>query len=105
MKKQPASPQATGGVGHIFEYRIAAIMLTHFSCQTRPPGLQVPVGKEGMQQRAFGYELDDIVLYAEQGRLTTEFQVKRTLTVHPVIPSFIDVVSQALDVVSQALET
>jgi len=50
-----------------------------------------------MQQRALGYELDDIVLYAEQGPLTTEFQVKRTLTVTPSDTEFIDVVSQALE--------
>jgi hypothetical protein len=41
----------------------------------------VTVGKVGMQQWALGYELDDSVLYAEQGPHTTEFQVKRTLTV------------------------
>ena len=92
------SPLATGGAGHIFEYRIAAIMLAHLLGHTRPPGLEVELAKVGMQQRALGYDLDDIVLYAESGPLTTEFQVKLTVTVTPSDREFLDFVSQALQV-------
>jgi hypothetical protein len=81
----------------LFEYRIAAIMLAHLLCESRPPGLQVPVGRVGLQQRALGYVLDDIVLDAERGPLSTQFQVKRTLTVTPSDTEFVDVVSQALE--------
>jgi hypothetical protein len=101
VRKQPASPKSTGGLGHIFEYRVAAIMLAHLLCGTRPPGLQVAVTRVGMQQRALGYELDDIVLYAQQGPLSTEFQVKRTLSVTPSDAEFRDVVSQALEVLTK----
>jgi hypothetical protein len=99
-KKQPASPLATGGAGHLFEYRIAAIMLAHLLCESRPPGLQVPVVRVGLQQRALGYVLDDIVVHTERGPLSTQFQVKRTLTVTASDTEFGDVVSQALEVLN-----
>jgi len=76
-------------------------MLAHLLCGTRPPGLQVAVTRVGMQQRALGYELDDIVLYAQQGPLSTEFQVKRTLSVTPSDAEFRDVVGQALEVLTK----
>jgi hypothetical protein len=101
VRKRPASPQSTGGLGHIFEYRVAAIMLAHLLCHSRPPGLQVELAKMGMQQRALGYDLDDIVLYAERGPLATEFQVKRTVTITPSDVEFRDFVSQALHVLEE----
>jgi hypothetical protein len=92
---------ATGGAGHIFEYRIAAIMLAYLLCHARPPGLQVELAEVAMQQRALGYDLDDIVLHAERGPLATEFQVKRTVTVTPSDGEFLDFVSQALHVLKE----
>jgi hypothetical protein len=97
-KSQLVSPLTTGGAGHLFEYRIAAIMLAHLLSQSPPVGLQKPVVRVGLQQRALGYVLDDIVVDAEEGQLCTQFQVKRTLGVTPSDLEFLDVVSQALEV-------
>jgi len=100
IKRQVVSPQASGGAGHLFEYRVAAVMLAHLLCKTRPPGLQVPVASVGLQQRALGYVLDDIVVHAELGPLSTQFQVKRSVTITPSDAEFVDVVDQALEVLS-----
>jgi hypothetical protein len=101
IKKQVVSPQATGGLGHLFEYRVAAVMLAHLLCQTHPPGLLVRVARVGLQQRALGYVLDDIVVHAERGPVSTQFQVKRSVTITPSDAEFVDVVGQALVVLSE----
>jgi hypothetical protein len=101
IKRQVVSPRATGGEGHIFEYRVAAVMLAHLLCQTRPPGLQVPATRVGLQQRAMGYVLDDIVVHADRGPVSTQFQVKRSVTITPSDAEFLDVVGQALKVLSE----
>jgi hypothetical protein len=101
IDRQVASPQATGGLGHLFEYRVAAVMLAHLLCQTRPPGLLVPVTRVGLQQRALGYVLDDIVVHAEPGPVSTQFQVKRSVNIAPSDVEFVDVVGQALKVLSE----
>src|SRR5215218_9709078 len=101
IKRQVVSPQATGGLGHIFEYRVAAVMLAHLLCQTHPPGLQVRVARVGLQQRASGYVLDDIVVHAERGPVSTQFQVKLSVTITPSDAEFVDVVGQALVVLSE----
>jgi hypothetical protein len=100
-ERQVVSPQATGNAGHIFEYRVGAVMLAHLLCQTRPPGLQVPAARVGLQQRALGYVLDDIVVHAERGPVSTQFQVKRSVTITPSDAEFVDVVGQALKVLSE----
>jgi hypothetical protein len=100
-ERKVVSPQATGGLGHIFEYRVAAVMLAHLLCQTRPPGLQVPATRIGLQQRAMGYDLDDIVVHAERGPVSTQFQVKRSVTITPSDAEFLDVVGQALKVLDE----
>jgi hypothetical protein len=51
-ERQVVSPQVSGGLGYIFEYRVAAVMLAHLLCQTRPPGLLVLITRVGMQQRS-----------------------------------------------------
>jgi hypothetical protein len=101
IKRQVVSPRATGGEGHIFEYRVAAVMLAHLLCQTRPPGLQVPATRVGLQQRAMGYVLDDIVVHADRGPVNTQFQVKLSVTITPSDAEFLDVVGQALNVLSE----
>ena len=53
-KKQAVSPAASGGAGTLFEYRVAAIMLTHLLRGTHPPGLLLPVLGIGLQQRVRG---------------------------------------------------
>ncbi len=58
------SPQATGGAGVIFEYRVAAIMLSRLiRGATVPVGTQLPIFRVGFQQRNAGYALDDIVAH------------------------------------------
>lgn len=97
-KKQAVSPAATGGAGTLFEYRVAAIVLTHLLCGTHPPGLLVPVVGVGLQQRVRGHLLDDIVVYGEPppSPLCTEYQVKRSLTATAGDEAFLDVITQAL---------
>ena len=97
-KKQAVSPAASGGAGTLFEYRVAAIMLTHLLRRTHPPGLLVPVVRVGLQQRVRGHLLDDIVVYGEAppSSLCTEFQVKRNLTATAGDEEFVDVITQAL---------
>ena len=62
-KKAVASPEAAGGAGTLFEYRVGAIVLTHLLAQSIPPGLVVPVVSVGLQQRVRWHLLDDIVVY------------------------------------------
>lgn len=65
MTGQLASPQATGGAGMVFEYRVAAIMLSRLIRRaTLPVGTQLPIFRVGFQQRNAGYAMDDIVAYA-----------------------------------------
>ncbi|MFC7482924.1 hypothetical protein ACFQX7_27090 [Luedemannella flava] len=94
--KSPVSPAAAGGVGTIYEYRVAAIALTYLLSGTHPPGLQMPLVGVALQQRALGHLLDDVVLTAEPGPspLCTEYQVKHTLSVTASDSPFVDVVVQ-----------
>jgi hypothetical protein len=96
--KQSVSPFATGGAGTLYEYRVAAILLSHLLAGSHPPGLLRPVVEIGFQQRARGHLFDDIVVYGEPapGGMCTEFQVKRTLDVAAGNAQFADVVMQAL---------
>ncbi|HCT76301.1 MAG TPA: hypothetical protein DGT23_06870 [Micromonosporaceae bacterium] len=95
-KKQIASPLAAGGAGTLYEYRVAAILLTHLLAGSHPPGLLVPVHRVGLQQRVRGYYLDDVVVFGEPGSTSTEFQIKRTLKVTAKDKPFGEAVSQAL---------
>ncbi|MFI7071863.1 hypothetical protein [Micromonospora sediminicola] len=99
-KKIPVSPAASGGAGTLFEYRVAAIAYSYLLSGAHPPGLTVPIIGVGLQQRVQGHLLDDIVLAAEPGpkALSTEYQVKLTLTVAAGDPQFVSVVTQALHV-------
>jgi hypothetical protein len=67
-ENQLASPLSTSGAGHVFEYRVAAIMLVHLLCRSHPPGLQVPVVEVALQQSVRGNDLDDIVVFGDLAR-------------------------------------
>jgi len=97
-KKNPVSPAASGGAGTLFEYRVAAIVLSYLLAGGHPPGLSVPIIGMALQQRVRGHLLDDIVMDGEPGPhpLCTEYQVKRTLTVTASDADFVAVVIQAL---------
>src|SRR4051794_34915483 len=89
------SPVATGGAGTIFEYRLAAIILTMLIEGAHPPiGVQLPVERVGLQQRAAGYALDDIVIYTRPAPNAPriQFQVKKTLHPIPSDPEFVKVI-------------
>jgi hypothetical protein len=57
-----------------------------------------------LQQRALGYVLDDLVVHGERGPLSTQFQVKRSVTITPSDVEFVDVVGQALQVLSDHID-
>ncbi|MEU0521242.1 hypothetical protein [Streptosporangium sp. NPDC006007] len=102
-KKRPVSPEASGGAGTLFEYRVGAIMLSHLLAGTHPPGLSMPVVGVAWQQLVTGHLLDDIVVYGEDAPngLCTEYQVKRTLKVTTSDKEFIDVLAQVLHTLSE----
>ena len=102
-KAQAVSPASTGGAGILFEYRVAAIVLSHLLAGTHPPGLSIPVVGVALQQRPLGHLLDDIVVSGESGPnpLCTEFQVKRTLAVTGGDKEFVAVVGQALHTLAE----
>ncbi|MDZ5447759.1 hypothetical protein U2F26_34500 [Micromonospora sp. 4G57] len=79
---------------------MAAIAYSYLLSGAHPPGLTVPITGVGLQQRVQGHLLDDIVLAAEPSPtpLSTEYQVKLTLTVTAKDPQFVSVVTQALHV-------
>ena len=84
MAGQLTSPQATGGAGVIFEYRVAAIMLSRLiRGATVPVGTQLPIFRVGFQQRNAGYALDDIVAHTlPRGNSPTpriQFQAKKRI--------------------------
>jgi hypothetical protein len=62
MAERLTSPQATGGAGVIFEYRVAGLMLSRLLRGAHVPvGTEQPLLRVGLQQRNAGYPLDDIV--------------------------------------------
>jgi hypothetical protein len=101
------SPLATGGAGTVFEYRVAAVVLAALLRHDGIIGLGGPVETVGLQQRALGYQLDDIVvkgLTPSGMELVVENQVKRDL--HPVASNddFRAVIRQSLTALEQDAE-
>jgi hypothetical protein len=102
MGEQLTSPQATGGAGTIFEYRVAAVMLSRLiRGASAPVGFQLPVTRVGFQQRNAGYPLDDIVAYAlARGNSSApriQFQVKKRIGITAHNHEFREVVAAALE--------
>jgi hypothetical protein len=95
---RPPSPQATGGAGTNFEYRLAAIAFSALLRGIPIPGLVPPVEAVGLQQRVAGYALDDVVVWGRAASLeqTIEYQVKRTLAPIASDDDFVAVVGQCL---------
>jgi tetratricopeptide (TPR) repeat protein len=94
------SPLSTGGVGVIFEYRVAATVLAAVLRGDRVEGLDIPVTEVRLQQRNSDYALDDVVAFArraERGPVVVEFQVKRTLAPVRSNPEWASVVRQCLE--------
>jgi hypothetical protein len=102
MAGQLTSPQATGGAGAIFEYRVAAIMLSRLiRGAPAPVGFQLPVFRVGFQQRNAGYPLDDFVAYAlpRDGSPAprVQFQVKKRVGITAGNHEFRQVVAAAVE--------
>lgn len=95
---RPPSPQATGGAGTNFEYRLAAIAFSALLRGIPIPGLVPPVEAVGLQQRVAGFALDDVVVWGRAASLeqTIEYQVKRTLVPIASDDDFVAVVGQCL---------
>jgi hypothetical protein len=60
----PSSPLSTGGAGVIFEYYVAAILMSRLlRGASVPVGFHGPVARVAFQQGNEGYPLDDVVAY------------------------------------------
>lgn len=100
MANGVASPEATGGAGTIFEYRLAALAMSRLLRGAHPPvGPHRPVIGVALQQRVAGSLLDDVVMRAGSADLSTaiEFQVKKTLSVTGSSAELISVLGQAME--------
>jgi hypothetical protein len=102
MAGQLTSPQATGGAGTIFEYRVAAVMLSRLiRGAPAPVGFQLPIFRVGFQQRNAGYLLDDIVAHAmpREGSPAPciQFQVKKRIGITAHNHEFREVVAAAVE--------
>lgn len=94
------SPEATGGAGTIFEYRVAALAFSRLLRGAHVPvGIELPIESVALQQRIAGSLLDDIVLRAGpvQQRTTIEFQVKKQLAVTGSSQALISLLGQAAE--------
>src|SRR5437868_7988087 len=100
MSGGAVSPEATGGAGVIFEYRIAAILLSRMLRRAHVPvGIQLPIQRVALQQRVTGHAFDDIVVGTDttgQGP-AIEIQVKKRLPVTGGNPEFVKVMSTAIE--------
>jgi hypothetical protein len=102
MGGQLISPQATGGAGTIFEYRVAAVMLSRLiRAASAPVGFQVRMFRVGFQQRNAGYPLDDIVAHAlprdGSPALRIQFQVKKRIGITAHNREFREVIAAAIE--------
>jgi hypothetical protein len=62
VAERPSSPLSTGGAGVIFEYEVAAILMSRLvRGASVPVGMRTPVARVAFQQGNEGYPLDDIV--------------------------------------------
>ena len=85
----------------VFEYRVAAIMLSRLiRGATLPVGTQLPVFRVGFQQRNAGYMLDDIVAHAlprgDSPAPRIQFQAKKRIGVTAQDREFCKVMATAV---------
>jgi hypothetical protein len=100
MASTAVSPEATGGAGTLFEYRVAALALSRLLRGAHVPvGIDLPVESVALQQRIAGSVLDDIVMRASSPHHVTiiEFQVKKKLAVTGSSQALISVLGQAAE--------
>ena len=101
MAGQLSSPLSTGGAGGIYEYDVAAVLLSRLlRGASVPVGIHAPVVRVAFQQSNEGYPLDDVVAWghadppAEEPRI--QVQVKRSVKATAGDAEFIKVMAQAV---------
>jgi hypothetical protein len=98
--RKPVSPFSTSGGGFIFEYRVAAIMLSRLiRGASVPVGLHGPISRVAFQQGNGGYPLDDVVAHADPygSAPSIQVQVKRRIQITARDPDFVAVMRSAVD--------
>jgi hypothetical protein len=101
VAEHPSSPLATGGAGVIFEYDVAAILMSRLlRGASIPVGILGPVTRVAFQQGNEGYPLDDIVAHghADPPALvpSIQIQVKRRVKATAGDADFINVLAAAV---------
>jgi hypothetical protein len=96
-----SSPLSTGDAGGIYEYDVAAILLSRLlRGASVPVGIHAPVVRVAFQQSNEGYPLDDVVAWghadppAEEPRI--QVQVKRNVRATAGDAEFVKVMSQVV---------
>ena len=99
MKKQAASPAATGPAGPHFEAQVAAHYLLTMLAGAEPRGLpSTSIQRVELQRGSEGRPLDDVIVHASDNTAgksaVLEIQVKRTISFSPRDRLFRSVVKQ-----------
>lgn len=101
MAGQVSSPLATGDAGGIYEYDVAAILLSRLlRGASVPVGIHAPVVRVAFQQSNEGYPLDDVVAWGraelpdEEPRI--QVQVKRSVKATAGDAEFVKVMAQVV---------
>src|SRR5215471_17775648 len=98
---RPSSPLSTGGAGVIFEYDVAAILMSRLlRGASIPVGIHGPVARVAFQQGNEGYPLDDVVVYGHADppavAPSIQIQVKRQIKATAGDTDFIKVMAAAV---------
>jgi hypothetical protein len=101
MAGHPSSPLAAGGAGVIFEYDVAAILLSRLlRGASVPVGIHGPVAQVAFQQSNEGYPLDDVVAYGHADppaiAPSIQVQVKRRVKATAGDAEFVKVMTAAV---------
>jgi hypothetical protein len=96
----PSSPLSTGGAGVIFEYDVAAILMSRLlRGASVPVGFHGPVARVAFQQGNEGYPLDDVVAYGHADppaiAPSIQVQVKRRVRATAGDAEFVKVMAAA----------
>jgi hypothetical protein len=97
----PSSPLSTGGAGVIFEYDVAAILMSRLLRGVSVPvGIHAPVARVAFQQSNEGYPLDDVVAWGHADQSTVapsiQIQVKRRIKITAGDSDFTKVMAAAV---------
>jgi hypothetical protein len=96
-----SSPLSTGGAGVIFEYDVAAILMSRLlRGASIPLGIHGPLARLAFQQGNEGYPLDDVVVYGQADPPAApsfiQIQVKRRIKATAADAEFIKVMAAAV---------